>query len=209
MEMVKYSLNGKYFQDCKVYISSSEGLLDKLKPKKRKQYDWAEYHGTAIDLSPARYEEREIKLNGWVEGNDWVEMKRNFDTLFSEFDKEGTVRLLVEFSGQVLVYDVYLEDKTELKKQFKGNDMVGTFSLKIKEPNPVKKVLKLRGENLQLSFNTPTWVEINIDGRNRIQKGQISINENLSDRITHYITIAGNIENITNLQTNSEIIWEK
>ena len=61
MSEVIYSLNGKFFKDFGVYISDSKGLLDKPKPKSRKTYDWAEQHGRQIDLSPAKYDEREIE----------------------------------------------------------------------------------------------------------------------------------------------------
>lgn len=180
MEVI-YSINGKYFKAFGVYISESKGLLDKLKPKPRKAYDWAEYHGKVVDLSAPKYEEREITLTGWIEGKNWHEMKQNFDALLSEFDKGGLVRLLVEF-GKELVYDVYLDGAVELEKSFKEGEIIGKFSLKLKEPNPVKKVLKLVGNNLSLSFNSEDWVEVNIDGNTHSYREQVSINKGLQNR---------------------------
>lgn len=216
MSEVIYSINNKYFKDFGVFVSSSEGLLDKLKPKNRKVYDWAEYHGKQVDLSAPRYEEREIVLKGWVEGDNWEEMNNQFHSLLSEFDKEGLTRLLVEFGG-VLVYDVYLSDGVELEKTFRKGKVAGVFTLKVKEPNPVKKIIKAFSGNFTLSFTSSDWVEVNIDGESEMMKGVVNINKNLKDRLInsksypnrgvteHYISISGNIETLE-IQTNGEVI---
>lgn len=190
MKTVVYSINGKYFLDFGIYISESKGLLDKLKPKPRKSYSWAEQHGTVVDLSKPRYEEREISLKGWIIGESWHDMKAKFDLFLSEFDKGGLARLLIEF-GKELVYDVYLADGIELDKEFRDGKMHGLFTIKLKEPNPVKKVLKLVGNDLQLSFTSPDWMDINIDGINESRKGSISINKTLQNRAVGGLDLGG------------------
>lgn len=202
MEVI-YSINGKYFKAFGVYISESKGLLDKLKPKPRKSYDWAEYHGKVVDLSAPKYEEREITLTGWIEGKNWHEMKQNFDALLSEFDKGGLVRLLVEF-GKELVYDVFLADGVELEKSFKESEIIGKFSLKLKELNPVKKVLKLVGNNLLLSFDSEDWVEVNIDGNAHSYREQVSINKGLQNR--NLISVSQQGRNLM-LNSKSFSLW--
>ena len=206
MKAVIYSLNGQKLKDYKVYISESKGLLDKLKPKNRASYDWAEYHGKAVDTSPTKYEEREITLSGWIEGENWQEIKRNFDRLLSEFDKEGLVRLVVDF-GDKLVFDVYLYDGVELNKNFSQGQTIGKFTLKMKEPNPIKKTLSIARGRFNLKFTALSWVDININGKNRSMKGNVDIHEDLSEN-ENYITIAGNLEDIKNLETNATILWE-
>ena len=71
MGEVKYSINGKYFKDYGIYVSSSLGLLDALKRKPIKTYDWAEYHGESLDLSNPKFEAREIALNCFIKGNNY------------------------------------------------------------------------------------------------------------------------------------------
>lgn len=205
MKFVEYSLNGISFRANKIFIQESKGLLDKLKPKPRKAYDWAEQHGKAIDLSAPKYEERVITLKGWVQGDDWQEMKQNFDRLMSEFDKEGAARLIVNF-GKELVYDVYLADGVDLDKSFTQGRQVGFFTMKLIEPRPVKKVLKLVGNRLNLAFTSEDWISININGKNETLRGRISLNKELQGT-THYIVISGNVEQINNLETNAEVIW--
>ncbi|MCU7583733.1 galactose-binding protein, partial [Riemerella anatipestifer] len=75
----------------------------------------------------------------------------------------GLARLVIEYLGNALVFDVYLSDGVELEKSFKEGKMVGFFTLKMKDPNPIKRVFKLVGSDLQLSFNAQFWVDINID----------------------------------------------
>ncbi|MFX1616304.1 galactose-binding protein [Riemerella anatipestifer] len=179
---VLYILNSKYFKDFGVFISESKGLLDKPKLKSRRSYDWAEYHGKAVDLAKPKYDEREIELKGWVEGETWSQMKTNFDTLLSEFDKEGLQRLVIEYLGNALVFDVYLSGGVELEKSFKEGKMVGVFTLKMKDPNPIKKVFKLISSDLQLSFNAQSWIDVNIDGVNETRKGNITINKTIPSR---------------------------
>ena len=161
MGEVRYSINGKYFKDRKVYVSDSEGLFDALKRKKINTYDWAEYHGQSVDLSNPKYEAREITLKCFVVGDNWVDMKENHDAIVSEFQKPGTQRLLIEpFGMKPLPYEVYMEDSSPLEKTFKDGKMVGVFTLKLIEPNPIKKVLYTTSETLNLSYNSSKETEI-------------------------------------------------
>lgn len=161
MSEVRYSVNGKYFKDFGIYISSSKGLFDALKRKKVNTYDWAEYHGSSPDLSNPKFEQREISLKGFVTGANWEEMKSNFDAIISEFQKAGTQRLLIEpFGLKPLPYEVCMIDDVNLNKTFKDGKMVGVFTLKLIEPNPLKIVLYTNESTLNLSYNSPQETEI-------------------------------------------------
>ncbi|QNS40183.1 galactose-binding protein [Chryseobacterium manosquense] len=185
MGEVKYSVNGKYFKDYGVYISSSDGLFDALKRKKVNTYDWAEYHGSSLDLSSPKFEQREISLKGFVTGANWIDMKSNFDAIISEFQKAGTQRLLIEpFGLKPLPYEVCMIDDVNLNKTFKDGKMVGVFTLKLIEPNPIKKVLYLTGTSLNLAYNSPNETEIFYgNGLKETAKGNVSLsNKTLANR---------------------------
>ncbi len=177
MSEVRYSINGKYFKDFGVYISESDGLFDQLKRKSVNSYDWAEYHGSAPDLSNPKFEAREITLKGFVVGENWEGMKSNFDAIISEFQKAGTQRLLIEpFGLKALPYEVYMDDSISLKKTFKNGKMVGTFTLKTIEPNPIKKILYFTGTSLNLSYTSPNETEIFYgNGLKETAKGNVSL----------------------------------
>ena len=195
MGEVKYSINGKYFKDYGIYVSSSLGLLDALKRKPIKTYDWPEYHGESLDLSNAKYEAREIVLNCFVTGDNYEEMFINFrNIVMSEFQKSGTQRLLVEAFGlKALPYEVYLIDDVKLLKEFKNSKTVGVFQLKLIEPNPIKKVLYLVGNTLNLSYNSTSETEIFFnDGTKQIAKGNVSLSgKNIPNRVISDYAFSG------------------
>lgn len=211
MSEVKYSVNGVNFKQNNVIISESEGLFDALDRKKITSYDWAEYHGSSPDLSAPKFEARRIVLKGFVTGTNWEVMKSNFDRIISEFNKPGTQRLLIEAMGlKALPFEVYLEDGVPLTKQFKNGTMIGFFTLKLVEPNPIKKVLSFTGTALNLSYNSPTETEIFYgNGTKDTVPGNATMTGKPLPAGQKYIIIAGNIENITNLTTNAVVLWEK
>ena len=177
MGEVRYSINGKYFKDYNVLISSSDGIGDGLKRKKVNTYDWTEYNGLSVDLSSPKFEAREITLKGFVIGSNWDEMMENFNTVLYEFQKPGTQRLLIEpFGMKPLPYEVYMEDSTPLEKTFKDGQMVGVFTIKLIEPNPIKKVLYLTDNTLNLSYNSSKETEIFfVNGEKTTARGNVSL----------------------------------
>lgn len=209
MNEVRYSVNGKVFKDYKVLVSSSDGIGDGLKRKKINTYDWAEYNGSSPDLSNPKFEAREIILKGFVIGVNWDQMILNFNTILTEFQKAGTQRLMIEpFAMKALVYEVYMSDSTPLNKAFRDGKMVGTFTLKLTEPNPIKKVLYLAGTTLNLSYTSPNETEIFYgNGTKDTVKSNASISGKILPTGNKYIIIAGNINEITNLTTNAVVLW--
>ena len=194
MSEVRYSVNGKYFKDFGIYISSSDGLFDALKRKKVNTYDWAEYHGSSPDLSNPKFEQREISLKGFVTGANWEEMKSNFDAIISEFQKAGTQRLLIEpFGLKPLPYEVCMIDDVNLNKTFKDGKMVGVFTLKLIEPNPLKIVLYTNESTLNLSYNSPQETEIFYgNGQKDTAKGNVSASgKSLANRVVSKYNFEG------------------
>ncbi|MCT4287342.1 phage tail family protein [Elizabethkingia anophelis] len=184
MGKINWTINGKNFDSFGIGVSASRGFGDLLKQKDRPSYNWPGQNGKQynLDIKP-KYEERTIELDCFVIGNDWNMMEDQFRSFSSEFDKKGTQRLIVEiFSYKPRVYDVILSDKTILNEVKKEGKSAGTFTLKLIEPSPVKRILYTESTNLQLSFNTPSSVIINIDGKAQQAKGDVSINTNLPIR---------------------------
>ncbi|QNV11237.1 hypothetical protein [Elizabethkingia anophelis] len=190
MEEVVYSLNGIEFNTknnpYKIFVSKSDGLMAKLKPKAKTTYEWPNQHGKQSNpLQKVRYESREISLECWVEGSGWKEMKDNYDSLMSEFDKLGTQRLIISPFGTTtpLIYDVVLVESSDPKQAFNNGEMIGIFTIKMIEERPVKKILYTESTNLQLSFGAPSMVIINIDGKAQQAKGNVVINKTLPARV--------------------------
>lgn len=184
MSDVKYSLNGKYFKYFGVHVEFSKGLLDKLKPRERQNYVWAEYHGKQIDLSPAKYEARDIVLSCWVKGDNIQKLTEQYISFLSEFDKSGTLRLLVEpFGYKPFVFDVILMDKSEMDKEFRDGEMFGKFTISIQEPNPIKRILYTSNSQLTIAYKSPTETDIIIDGTRYQGKDVVNFTKNLTNRV--------------------------
>ncbi|KAA0126440.1 hypothetical protein FY557_17470 [Chryseobacterium sp. SN22] len=177
MSEVKYSLNGKQFKDFGVYVSESSNLAGMLERKQITQYDWAEYHGISPDLSRPRYKEREIELKCFIRGENWEDLFANFrDLVISDFSKAGTQRLQVQPMGfKTLAYEVFMKDEVQIEKQFSQGEMFATFTLKMIEPNPIKKIFKTSLDSFRLKYDSPSETEIFIgDGTKLIGRGNVN-----------------------------------
>ena len=195
MGEVRYSINGKYFKDYGIYVSSSLGLLDALKRKPIKTYDWQEYHGESVDLSNPKFEAREIVLNCFIKGNNYQEMFENFrNIVLSEFQKSGTQRLLVEpFGYKALPFEVYMIDEVKIAKEFSESTSIGVFSIKLIEPNPIKKVLYTTSNTLNLSYNSSKETEIFfVNGEKTTARGNVSLSgKTLASRVVSGYNFSG------------------
>ena len=73
-----------------------------------------------------------------------------------------------------------------------------------------------------MAFTSSDWVVLNIDGVEENLKGVVNVRKTIPNRVlsglkyagenaetTHYITISGNIDQITGLTTNSEEVWKQ
>ncbi|WP_454060168.1 hypothetical protein [Elizabethkingia ursingii] len=181
MGEVKCFLNGKNLKDFGIRVSKYDGLAGKPKPREQSTYKWPGYHGRQSDpMQKPEYEERSISLDCWIVGGEWQDMKEKFDELLSEFDKVGTQRLIVSpFGYKPLIYNVKLSDGVELQKDFRDGQMVGVFTLKMVEENPIKKILRIESSELHISFKSGKWVDINTGYSSLFKKGDVTINETL------------------------------
>ena len=215
MEVV-YRLNGKLWSDSNLFVSASRNLIGKLKPKSVLEHDWHEYHGKQYDLAiGTRYEERKITLDIFVVGDNWDEVVTNYHNIMDEFDKVGLQNLaVIPFENKPLLYNVFLEGATELRKVFRNGEMFGTASLSMIEPSPIKRILRTKNTTLNLTFTTDYLTDVVVldDKFKRknsySQKGNVSVTLPL-DAKERYIIISGNIETFTNFTTNAITLWSK
>lgn len=235
VKQLTYMLDGVDFKQYGVYVSASKGLLDGLKMKDPHKVDFDGYHGTAIDLSRPRFEEREITLECFITATggklEFVRKVKAFLDLFSQRHKvaegatinadlcpAGLHRLLVDIHPvKALVYEVYLPDATSVEKTWNDARMTGTFTLKLVEPEPVKKVLKhirTNSGNAKTEFTITTGKLVNVywgDGtttQDVYGTGQ-KVQHTYADNGEYFIVITGVVEDIEAFDTNDIVIWDK
>lgn len=179
---LKWSINGRDFAEFGINVSESKGVLDKLKPRERNSYTWAEYHGKQFDLSKPFYEAREMELQCWLRASDSDTLTENFNSFLALFDTRSTKRFTIEpFGNKEYAYEVLLNGSADLTKEFRDGEMYGSFTLKLIEPNPIKKILKTTLDSFKLSYEIDSETEIFFgDGTKQTGRGNVSLTKDYS-----------------------------
>lgn len=218
VKQLTYSIDGVDMKDYGIYVSGSDGLLDRPKMKAPMSLSWDNYHGEAIDLNHKFYESREISLSCFIKAAGKGDFATKLNNFLHIFDKNGTHRLMVDIHPtKPLVYEIYSESAISIKKTWNDQLMVGTFELTLKEPSPVKRVLK----HIRISDATKTCnITITTTKLVDVYWGDGSVSTDVygtDNTISHdfiengeyYIIIAGCIDEIEAFTTNAIVIWSK
>ena len=218
ISQLTYYLDGVDFKQWDVYVSESLGLLDRPKLKAPRVIEWDDYHGEVVDLKDKRVQAREITLNCFMHAKGKINFVTKLNNFLNEFGKDGTQRLMVDIHPtKPLVYEVYAESGVAVGKRWNDDVMVGTFSLKLREPEPVKRVVR----HQRISEATKTLnITLSSDKAVSIYWGDGSQPEELyGDKVTashtypvngiYYVIVAGVIEDIKEFETNGIIVWNK
>ena len=213
-----YLIDGIDFKEYGVFVSDSKGVVSRPKLKTPASVSWDNYHGVAVDLNHKFYEPREIALSCFIKANN----KSDFITRVSQFsqlfDKNGTQRLMIDVHPiKPLVYEIYCVDEINVAKTWNDSLMVGTFDLKLIEPEPVKRVLKhIRvGESTKTCTITITTTKlVNIywgDGHSDfdVSGENITIKHDFTNNGDFFIVITGCIDEINSFSTNAIVVWSK
>jgi len=215
---IVYSIDGVDFKDYGVYVSDSRGVVGRPKLKAPASVSWDNYHGAAVDLAHKFYQSREIILSCFIKAdnkNDFIAKVSQFSQLF---DRRGSQRLMIAVDpAKPLVYEVYCVEEIAVLKQWSAGTMVGTFELKLIEPEPVKRVLKHtrvdEGTKTCLLTLTSTKL-VNIywgDGKSDfdISGDTVTIAHDYENNGDYLIIIAGDIDAISGFSTTAMLLWNK
>ncbi len=218
---VEYYINGINFKEFGVYVSKANGLVGQLERKEGATAEYDTYHGRAMDYNYEKYKERKISLECFIEAHSrsaFIEWMNHF---FEQFRGKGTKRLKVEYNGNTkpLVYDTIMMDGSDPDKTFtKYNEglMVGTFTLNLIEPDPVKMVLRHIGAaaNSTSTFTYTSAKKLFVswgDGEfTKLMPGTSqTATHTYEDPGIYDIIISGNIEDVEDITTNDIIVWQK
>lgn len=213
-----YLLDGVNFKEYGVYVSGSDGVLNRPKLKAPASLSWDNYHGESVDLMHKFYEPRDITLSCFVKADSKMDFIRKVSSFQQQLDKTGTNRLTIDIHPvKPLIYEVYCKDAIEITKEWNDELMVGTFKLKLVEPEPVKRVLK----HIRVGESTKTCtVKLTSNKYVNIYWGDGSVDYDICGdevEITHdyavngdyFPVITGCIDEISLFETNAIVVWEK
>lgn len=217
---VEYYVDGVNFKDYGVYVSASDGLVGRLAQKESLSVDYDNYHGVVRDRKRKRFKERIISLQCFIEASSRSAFVEWLDRFLSLFDGDHTHRLTVEYDGKAkpLVYEVDLIDETPVDKKwgsYNNELMVGKFTLKLTEDEPVKKVLRhISGSaNSKATITVSSYKLLNIYWGDGTHTFNVSGNETTVEHTyqlpgEYDIIITGVIEDIEDFSTNAITVWE-
>lgn len=214
---IYYYINGVDFTTDGIYVSASKGIVGGLKLRRPVTQEWPDYHGEVVDMGAPRYEARDITLECFMKATTKENFLSAVQTFLGRWMTAGMKRLMIVVdSTKPLVYDVYLTQGPEIEKKWNDATMVGTFSLKLREPEPVKRVYRFVAATGALSVSvTVTSVK-----PVTIYWGDGSVSYDITTASgaqvhayaaagTYYISIAGVIEDVTGVTTGATQIWSK
>ena len=147
--------------------------------------------------------------------NDFITRLVEFEQLF---DKPGTQRLMISVHPiKPLVYEIYNKNEIAVKKTWNERLMVGTFDLKLTEPEPVKRVLKhirVSDATKDCTITLTSNKNVNIywgDGESDLDVSgtKKTVSHTYKDNGDYFIIIAGCVDEITDFATNAIIVWNK
>lgn len=213
---LSYKIDGVDFKSFGVYVSKSRGIAGALKLKESQTYNWLGDHGNFIDLSNPRYEQREIVLDCFIITSSKLDFINKSKAFINAFQKPNLRVFDLFVADKPIRYMCYCPDGFDIEKTWNNSKMIGTFSIKLIEPQPIKRLLKFTATTgamtalITLTTNNP----INIywgDGSKLLDVyGDVITKTRVYTTIgTYYILIAGVIEEISSFSTNAEVVWSK
>jgi hypothetical protein len=214
---LNYLIDGINFKEWNINVSESNGLLDLPKMKKPFSIDWPDYHGQVIDLTRKRIEAREIELKCWMPATSKMNFVTKLNSFLDILRKDGTQRLTIDIHPtKPLLYEVYCENGVSISKRWNDNLMIGTFTLKLVEPDPVKRVVRHQRiseatKTLTITLTSDKTVTIYWgDGtKEEIYGTNISRSHQYAKDGIYYAVICGVIEDITDFSTNGILVWNR
>jgi hypothetical protein len=218
VSQLSYSIEGVNFKDFGITVSESSGVLDRPKLKSPFKVDWPDYHGEVIDLTQKRVEAREVELKCWMKASGKMDFIEKLNRFLAIFQADGTQRLAIEVHPtKPLLFEVYNESGVSISKRWSDELMTGTFSLKLKEPEPVKRVVRHQRideatKTLTITLTTAKAVTIHWgDGAKDydVFGSSITVSHSYSEDGIFYAVIAGVIEDIADFSTNGILVWNR
>lgn len=143
-----YSIDGRDFKEYGIYVSSSQGLIGGLKPKKCFTAEWPDENGSFPDLEASCFEGRSIVLNCFMKAESAGQFIGRMEGFCALFYTGGEHTLRVLLGKKALEYRVKLADAINVEKKFREREMIASFSVKLYEFEPMIPKISVQEEDI-------------------------------------------------------------
>ncbi|WP_259016634.1 hypothetical protein [Emticicia fluvialis] len=211
---ITYTIDGlEFLSDYGVYVTASKGMQDMPPLKEPQIVDWPDSHGTVVDLAAPRYTNRIIELECFMKASGKLDFFRKINTFLNAFQKPGLRRLDIRITDKPLIYMVYIADGVNIDKRWYQHEMFGTFTLKLVEPSPVKRLYVRTGITVSMTITTQNPIDIYWGDDKKtlnVFGNEVYVTHDYAgDPGPHFILLCGVIEEIKPIITNAEEVWNK
>ena len=210
-DSVLYSINGRVFTDYGVYVKASSGITTIPQIKDPFTYNWGTANGLDYYQDGVRYKERTIQLKCFIEASTFPDLLNKTLAFFSHLSENRTLRFKIVVGDKTLVYEVICKDEVRLVPDFSHQSKcVGTFTLKLLEPEPVKRVLYGTGTcTITIQSKSP----VNIywgDGTHTFDVSGNDVSQTVSHFVnSNYVIITGEPNDFTSFDSNFTMVWSR
>lgn len=198
-----------------IIVAGSKGVIDMPKMKDPLSYSWPDMHGVAIDLGSPVFEYKEIILECSMRADTRLAFAENLNTFMKMLLAANTRRLQITIdAAKPLVYEVYCPDGAVLNKRWSQAKQYGFFTLKLREPEPVKRVVRFTAPITASITITSVTKPVNIywgDGtfaKDVMGTSQVRT-KTFGGSGYRFAIITGDIDSITSFTSNGATIWDK
>lgn len=212
LQPVDFSVNNINFKDLGITVEKMDDVLNMPERKDPLTVNWEDYHGEVVDLLKPVFGVREFELRCWLKGTSQDDFQAKWMELVNHFQQGGPTRIQIDAGTKPLLFEVYHKDRLSLEKgKWRSGVNFGRFTLKLREPEPFKKVLKVTGDSCSITITTPKVVSIywGDGGRTMNVYGTRTLDHPYSSSGTYYVVVAGVIEDISSFSTDAAVIWDK
>lgn len=215
--MIRYSIDGVDLSSLGIIVQKAKGLFVMPKMKDPLKTSWPTRHGVLVDLSQPVYDVREITLECAIKADSRISFLTSLNSIiYTLLYKPNLRQLRVDLvEDKPLLYFCYMQDGLDVELATKWNEAnhIGLFTLKLIEPEPLKRVYMFNAQEqtqLSLQFNTTSLFTIYWgDGAvSTVSSGTTSANHQYAQG-TYYIALVGMVNEIINLESypNLILVW--
>jgi len=213
LQPVEFHIENIAFDSLGIVVKRIDGVLEMPDMKDPLTVDWEDYHGEVVDLMKPVFGPREIELECWMKTSTQDELVSKWMQVRDIFMSAGTKRLRIDAGTKPLLFDVYHRERLDPSNKWRNaGPYFVRFTLKLREPEPVKRVLKVSGSSVSITLTSRKLLSISWgDGQKtmNVYGNGVTVGHSYAGGGDKYVVISGNIEDITGFSTDAVIVWSK